>query len=111
MAIDCDRRALACMEANRERLGADGLSIRRARLPEGLGRATARQAVFDLAFVDPPYDAGGIEDLLVAVAGQMAVGGEVVLEHSSRRRSPSTAGPLRPTGGKRYGDSALTFYG
>ncbi len=111
VAIDCDRRALACMEANRERLGADGLSIRRARLPEDLDRATATQAAFDLAFVDPPYDARRLQGLLVAVAGLMAGGGEVVLEHSSRRRTPSAAGPLRLTGSRRYGDSALTFYG
>lgn len=111
VAIDCDRRALECMAANREHLGADGLSIRRARLPEGLAGASDRQAAFDLAFVDPPYDARRLDSLLVAIAGLMAVGGEVVLEHSSRRRSPGTAGPLRLTGGKRYGDSALTFYG
>lgn len=111
VAIDCDRRALECMRTNRERLGADGLSIRRARLPESLHGATAGQAAFDLAFVDPPYDAQRLKVLLVAVAGLMAGGGEVVLEHSSRRRPPSIADPLRLTGGKRYGDSALTFYG
>ena len=111
VAIDCDRRALECMAANRERLGAEGLSIRRARLPEGLDGATASEAGFDLAFVDPPYDARRLEGLLVAVAGLMAGGGEVVLEHSSRRRSPGIAGSLRPTGSRRYGDSALTFYG
>lgn len=111
VAIDWDRRALECMAANRERLGADRLSIQRAQLPEGLADATDSEAAFDLAFVDPPYDARRLESLLVAVAGLMAGGGEVVLEHSIRRSSPGTAGPLRLTGSRRYGDSALTFYG
>ena len=111
VAIDCDRRALECMEANREHLGTEGLHIRRARLPEGLDGAAGDEAAFDLAFVDPPYDVGRLDALLVAVAGLMAEGGEVVLEHSSRRRPPTSAGSLRLTGGKRYGDSALTYYG
>ena len=111
VAIDWDRRALECMAANRERLRADGLSIRRARLPEGLDDATASEAAFDLAFLDPPYDARRLEGLLVAVAGLMTGDGEVVLEHSSRRLSPRNAGHLLATGGKRYGDTALTFYG
>ncbi len=110
LAVDWDRGAVECMEGNRERLGADALRLARARLPERLGGATGGEAAFDLAFIDPPYDAPGLEDLLGAVAGLIGDGGEVVLEHSSRRRPPASAGRLRFTGERRYGDSALAFY-
>ena len=110
LAVDWDRGALECMEANRERLGAEALRVARAHLPERLGAATGGEAAFDLAFIDPPYDAPGLDDLLAAVAGLIADGGEVVLEHTSRRRPPTGAGRLRLTGERRYGDSALAFY-
>ena len=59
LAVDRDRRALDCMEVNRDRLGAGGLRIALAELPERLARVTAGEAAFDLAFADPPYDADG----------------------------------------------------
>ena len=110
LAVDWDRGALECMEVNRERLGAEALRVARAHLPERLGAAAGGEAAFDLAFIDPPYEALGLDDLLPAVAGLITDGGEVVLEHTSRRRPPTGAGRLRLTGGKRYGDSALAFY-
>ena len=110
LAIDWDRGALECMEGSRERLGAEGLRLVRARLPEHLGGATRGEVAFDLAFIDPPYDALGLDNLLVAVAGLIAPGGEAVLEHSSRRPPPANAGRLGLTGERRYGDTALAFY-
>ena len=111
LAVDSDRGALECMEGNRERLGAEALRLARAHLPERLNAATSGEAAFDLAFIDPPYEALGLDNLLVAVAGLIADGGEVVLEHASRRQPPTAAGRLRLTGERRYGDSALAFYG
>ena len=110
LAVDRDRRALDCMEVNRDRLGAGGLRVAAAELPERLARATAGEAAFDLAFIDPPYDADGLEQLLAAVAALMTDGGQIVLEHSSRRRPPEAAGRLSLNGTRRYGDSALAFY-
>jgi 16S rRNA (guanine(966)-N(2))-methyltransferase RsmD len=111
LAVDRDPPALRCMEENRDRLGACGLRVAQATLPGSLTRATAGEAPFDLAFVDPPYKVCGLERLLAAVAGLIADGGEIVLEHSSRQRPPSVAGQLSLNGTRRYGDSALTFYG
>ena len=110
VAIDYDSGALSCMETNRERLAADDLRPVAARLPEGLGAAVGQGAAFDLVYVDPPYDAAGLEALVTAVSALIAEDGEVVLEHSSRRNPPPCAGRLRLSGSKRYGDSALAFY-
>ena len=110
LAVDRDRPALKCMEENRARLGACRLRVAKATLPECLTRATAGEAPFDLAFIDPPYDVCELGMLLAAVAGLIADGGEVALEHSSRQCPPSVAGQLSLNGTRRYGDSALTFY-
>lgn len=110
LAVDRDLPALKCMEENRNRLGACDLRVARATLPECLARATAGEAPFDLAFIDPPYEECGLELLLAAVAALIADGGEIALEHSSRRRPPSVAGRLSLNGTRRYGDSALAFY-
>ncbi len=110
LAVDRDRTAVKCMEKNRDRLGAGDLAVVRAALPGCLARATAGEAPFDLAFIDPPYGASGLETLLAAVAALIADGGEVVLEHASRRRPPPVAARLSLKGTRRYGDSALAFY-
>lgn len=111
LAIDWSRQAIKCMEGNRERLGAKGLRLARVRLPGRLDGAVDGEACFDLAFIDPPYGARGLGELLGAAAGLIGDRGEVVLEHSSRRRPPVSAGRLELTGERRYGDSALAFYG
>lgn len=110
VAIDSDHGALACMESNRERLAAGDLRPVSARLPQGLDAAVGKGAAFDLVYADPPYAAAGLEALVTAASALIAVGGEVVLEHSSRRSPPSRAGRLRLSGTRRYGDTALAFY-
>ncbi len=110
LAIDRSLRALGCLRVNRRRFGTDCLRAFRAELPRNLHRATASEDAFDLVFIDPPYDAGGLCELLTAVAALVAAGGEVVLEHSSRRLPPEAEGRLRRRMTRRYGDSALTVY-
>ena len=113
LAIDRDPGAHRCMEANRTRLGADGLRLALARLPEGIEAAVGavdRAARFDLAFVDPPYDIADMADVMAALEPFVAEGGEAVLEHSSRRSPPPAGGRLELRGVKRYGDAALAFY-
>ncbi len=110
LAVDRDRPAVKCIGENRDRLGARDLRVVRAELPECLARATAGEAPFDLVFIDPPYEARGLEMLLAGAAALIADGGEAVLEHTSRRRPPSVAGRLSLNGTRHYGDTALAFY-
>ena len=98
------------MKKSRERLGTDDLRVIRAVLPEGLEEMAAREAAFDLVFIDPPYGAAGLGEVLAAVSAVVVDGGEIVLEHSSRHPPPAAAARLRPRQTRRYGDCALTFY-
>jgi 16S rRNA (guanine(966)-N(2))-methyltransferase RsmD len=109
VCVEASRRARALIAENRKRLGAetgcmivadDAVAALATPLPGG---------PFDIVFLDPPYDAEGLEGLVRAAIAQRAAGGVVVLEHSSRRTPPAGPG-LIPTRTVRAGDSALTFY-
>jgi len=115
VAVDRSADALRSMATSSRRLHAVNLQLARANLPQGLSGAVSGSPAFHLAFIDPPYDATRLDELLVAVSGLIADGGEVVLEHSGRRPAPRClASPrgdqLRRVATRRYGDAALTFY-
>jgi len=115
LTVDRSADALRSMATSSSRLEISNLQVVRANLPQGLSAAVRDLPAFHLAFIDPPYDATCLDELLVAVSGLIADGGEVVLEHSSRRPAPRClASPrgarLRRLATRRYGDTALTFY-
>ena len=65
---------------------------------------------YDIMFLDPPYDLGGIATVLysMSAARLLAPDGVVVLEHSSR--DTPLCPPLDLARTYTYGDSALTLY-
>lgn len=110
LAVDRSPRAQACMRESREALGADDLRLAAAVLPGDLEKVVDGEAAFDLVFIDPPYEAAGVGELLGVVCAVVVDGGEIVLEHSSRRPPPAAAGSFSLRRQKRYGDSALAIY-
>lgn len=102
--LEAQRRNLALLPAGSFRLLA--LPVERA-----LRELATGGAAFDLIFADPPYswipDAG----FFVACASLLRNGGELVVEHSSRVALPIEVSALVRTDSRRYGESALTFYG
>jgi 16S rRNA (guanine966-N2)-methyltransferase len=64
---------------------------------------------FDIVFLDPPYDFEALAAVTAAAAAQRAEGGVLVLEHASRRPSPSLR-EVAPQRIVRAGDSTLAFY-
>jgi len=64
---------------------------------------------FSVVFLDPPYAAGPVAEVLRAAAGLVAPGGVLVLEHRSQTSVDLPASPwLRPGRVYRYGDTSLT---
>jgi 16S rRNA (guanine966-N2)-methyltransferase len=66
---------------------------------------------FDLIFADPPYAWTPPPELFPAVERLLAPAGAFALEHSARFPTPAERGGLVRTDQRRYGESALSFYG
>ncbi|MCI9273242.1 MAG: 16S rRNA (guanine(966)-N(2))-methyltransferase RsmD [Clostridiales bacterium] len=65
---------------------------------------------FDLAFLDPPYQTGILQQLLPQVAGLMNPGGILLCEHSSAESMPDQAGDFVKAKQYRYGKIMVTTY-
>jgi len=107
--VERDAAALDLIRDNVRRCGAQAASTMLAgdaAAPAGAGAA----GPYDVVFVDPPYGAIDLSVAIEAVAPLAAPGAICILEHSSRRDSPASAGGWRRTRVLEAGDSALSFY-
>jgi 16S rRNA (guanine966-N2)-methyltransferase len=69
----------------------------------------ASTGIFDVVFLDPPYDVGEreLESTLALLAPRLADGADVIIERAARSPEPSLPGGLVIRRSKRYGDTAL----
>ena len=79
---------------------AGGYTIERGSAEDVLSRL---EPVYDVVFLDPPYDEPDLAAAVTLGAGLLAAGGICVLEHASRRAAPEAAGARAgaPAGGGR----------
>ncbi len=109
--VESDRAAQAVLRRNLALVapGSARLLVRPAEVAlEELAAAGER---FDLVFADPPYRLPLDEEFLQRCEAILAADGRLALEHRSRAAPPPLAGPLVRTATRRYGESALSFYG
>jgi 16S rRNA (guanine966-N2)-methyltransferase len=121
--VDSDPRARGLIAENLARCGllmtsmrgsgdrsvgqGDGYTIERGSAEDVLSRL---EPVYDVVFLDPPYDEADLAGAATLGVGLLVAGGICVLEHAARRQAPDVAGkaPMRRLVS---GDSALAFYG
>jgi 16S rRNA (guanine(966)-N(2))-methyltransferase RsmD len=108
--VESDRRALSLIRQNIDHCGVSGSCEVIAADLATLARRRDPPGPFELVFLDPPYDAPGIEAALIAAGRWLSGDGILVLEHSKRRPSPEHAGLLVRRRVLQAGDSALSFY-
>jgi 16S rRNA (guanine966-N2)-methyltransferase len=110
--VERDARARALIAANLERCGLGvanqpgSYTIERGSAEDVLSRL---EPVFDVVFLDPPYDEPDPGPAVSLGVGLLAAGGICVLEHAARRAAPE-AGGAPPVRRLVSGDSALAFY-
>ena len=85
----------------------DGYTIERGSAEDVLSRL---EPVYDVVFLDPPYDEPDLGAAVTLGVGLLVAGGICVLEHAARRQAPDAAGKS-PVRRLVSGDSALAFYG
>jgi 16S rRNA (guanine(966)-N(2))-methyltransferase RsmD len=106
--VECERRALALIARNLQGCAiGDGYTVLPARWPSAMALTGP---VFDIAWLDPPYDIDDLDDALAAACGVTLPGGVVVCEHAARREAPASVDAWSRARVVRAGDSALSFY-
>jgi 16S rRNA (guanine966-N2)-methyltransferase len=107
--VECDRRAVALIEANLAHCGiTDRYAIIRVRFA-----GTARPpdgGSFDIIFLDPPYGAPQLCEALDTAVPLVEEQTLLVIEHARRDAAPDSTGSLVRTRVLTSGDSALAFY-
>jgi len=106
--------ALKVLRGNLERLGVRGGFHVHAGSVAGFLRGDQAE-VFDLVFLDPPYDAGREYETALGLlggpaAGRLGPGAVVVAEHRRKQKLEDEYGGLRRARLLEQGDAALSFY-
>jgi 16S rRNA (guanine966-N2)-methyltransferase len=109
--------ALAALRANLTRLGIrDGFRIQSGSVSAFLRRVRlAAQQVFDLIFLDPPWDAAEEYAATLGLLGGTSSGllapeAQVIAEHRRKQPLGDSYGSLHRTRLLEQGDAALSFY-
>lgn len=102
--------ARGALEALRKNVASLGVAARVLEARAGAAAKALGEERFDLVLCDPPWaDVPRLGATLEALAGLVADGGALALEHDKRTAAPDLAG-LHALGTRRYGDTAVTFY-
>jgi 16S rRNA (guanine(966)-N(2))-methyltransferase RsmD len=105
--VERDRRALEVLRGNLARAKlVDGASVHAGDVERMLEGAHGR--AWDLAFLDPPYDARAIVAPLRALVPRLAPGAWVVIKHFWRTELP-VVDRLAVRRTRRFGETMITF--
>ena len=110
--VERDPAACRTIAANLRQTGLEGRAELRCREARAALAGLLQEGFrFDVIFADPPYDTSEarLEELEPFLAGLLAEGGVLALEHSARRSPPQWAG-LRRVREARYGETRISFY-
>lgn len=105
--VDNARQSINITEENLETTGFRNLA--KTVLSDSLSYLDRTFETYDIAFLDPPYNAGIMEQALERLVPHMAGGSTIVCETSSDEVLPETIGDFSSKRYK-YGKTALTVY-
>jgi 16S rRNA (guanine966-N2)-methyltransferase len=107
VAIEVEKRAHLTITENLRALGIED-RVKAVRAFAGAWSTRHQAQLFDLIFVDPPYDAVPYRDLK-SLPRHLAEGGTLVLSWPGKEEALKFDG-LRAVQTKNYGDAQLVFY-
>lgn len=111
--VESDKGAVAAIDRNLTATGlADRAIVMQAPVNRALSQLAADRQVFDLIFLDPPYriNKAELEVVLEVAAGCLSSSGLAILEHRPDLPGLEPGGGLFLSDGRRYGDTALSFF-
>jgi len=113
LLVDSSRQAAQLIKKNLTELGfLDRSSIWVKSVNAAVRQLGDQHLKYDVIFMDPPYDEGWVENVLVSIdEGEVAAAtGLVVAEHSRRESVAEHYGSLALKDQRRYGDTCLSFF-
>lgn len=114
--VEAARPALTCLRENLATLALDACALVVPVRIESARRQLEAHAPFDLVLCDPPWsDVAQARDVLetLAAAGLFSPTVRIVLEHAAKdpQAPPGPESPLVVCDERRWGDTAITFFG
>ncbi len=110
--VDNSPSALTVIKQNIQNCGLESVAVTlRQDATRKLSGLTAFDAVFDIVFMDPPYDQGAVSSALAALAATSVLkpGAVVAAEHSRREAINDTTGRFKLLDQRKYGDTLVSF--
>ena len=111
---DIEPRSLAAVRENIQKLGVapSRCAVHHVAALTAIRRFEKSGQLFDIVFVDPPYEDGLYDETMLALAMNRLVlpGGVVVVEHGKRIEPEPTYGDLTRDRTRRYGESRISYY-
>src|SRR5690606_23190215 len=109
--VESNRGAIPVLKRNLRLAPPGAARLLAAPVELAVERLSAQGERFDLIFADPPYATGLDPSTLVALADLAAPGAELAVEHDRRTTLPMESGRWVRREERRYGETALSFYG
>ena len=110
--VDQDQRAVGLIRRNLDacRFAAPSRVVHRDAL-EGLPMPAAGEPLYDLVFMDPPYDRGMVAPALDRLARQRIVAPQalIIVEHARNEPLPAAGLPWVSTDRRRWGKTLVSF--
>ncbi len=112
--VERNGKAFSVLKENVNNIGAgDRAELYRSEAGRALKAAAGRDLVFDMIYMDPPYDDDTYEEKIryIASHGLLAADGILAAEHRKEKQLPEEIDGLRTIRRMNYGSTALTLFG
>ncbi len=106
--VDSDKNAIKIIKENlaKTKLDASATVIQ----TDSIAFLTMTDKIFDIAFLDPPYETGLLQKALAKIGGSIAEGGAVICEHPFKEELAESYGDLKKAKEYKYSKVAVTVY-
>ena len=106
--VDADKNAVKIIKENLVKTKLDSLAT--VAQTDSIAFLTMTDMVFDIAFLDPPYETGLLQKALSKIDEHIAEGGVVICEHPFREVLEDEIGALKKYREYKYSKTAVTVY-